>query len=62
MRDIKCGSIFTISNMEVLPADETSIHIQIRQGDGAETLKIKIQDMTIDCIEIMAIATNFNVA
>lgn len=45
MRDIKCGSIFTISNMEVLPADETSIHIQIRQGDGAETLKIKIQDL-----------------
>ena len=31
--------------LEVLPADETRVHVQIRQGDRAEPLEIKIQDL-----------------
>lgn len=31
------------SPLEVLPADETRVNVQIRQGDRAEPLEIKIQ-------------------
>ena len=53
---VRVGVRFESAPLEVFTADETSVHVEVGEGDRAKLFKIEIKKMPVDRVEIWAAA------
>ena len=50
----QAGTATSYLTLKVFPTDEACIDIVVGEGDGAELLKVKVQNRTVDGVQIWA--------